>query len=217
MKHKRESKKVLSSIVRKFWPFAMAIVGLLVATLNSPQLIHTATAGEGKKKTKMKYHHGFHHKADRGHMKPKDWWPNMLDLRTLKANAPKGDPTDKSFNYRKAFLSLDLKKVKADITKVLTTSQKWWPADFGHYGGLMIRLAWHSAGTYRVMDGRGGSAAGIIRFAPLNSWPDNANLDKARRLLWPIKKKYGRKLSWADLFILSGTVALESMGLKIYE
>tara|TARA_B100000609_G_C17222877_1_gene441876 strand:- start:12459 stop:14792 length:2334 start_codon:yes stop_codon:yes gene_type:complete len=216
MKHKRESKKVLSSIVRKFWPFAMAIVGLLVATLNSPQLIHTATAGEGKKKTKMKYHHGFHHKADRGHMKPKDWWPNMLDLRTLKANAPKGDPTDKSFNYRKAFLSLDLKKVKADITKVLTTSQKWWPADFGHYGGLMIRLAWHSAGTYRVMDGRGGSAAGIIRFAPLNSWPDNANLDKARRLLWPIKKKYGRKLSWADLFILSGTVALESMGLKIY-
>lgn len=176
-----------------------------------------ANADKKVKKAKMHHHGHYHgHHQSRGHLKPRDWWPNMLDLRVLKANAPKGDPMDGSFNYRKEFLKLNLKAVKADITKVLTTSQKWWPADFGHYGGLMIRLAWHSAGTYRVMDGRGGSAAGTIRFAPLNSWPDNANLDKARRLLWPVKKKYGRKLSWADLFILSGTVALESMGLKTF-
>lgn len=145
-----------------------------------------------------------------------DWWPNRLDLRVLKENAPKGDPTDTNFDYAKEFAKLDLAQVKKDIEKTLTTSQDWWPADYGHYGGLMIRLAWHSAGTYRVTDGRGGSADGTLRFAPLNSWPDNANLDKARRLLWPLKQKYGRSLSWADLMILTGNVALESMGFKTY-
>ncbi len=143
-----------------------------------------------------------------------DWWPNRLDLRVLKANAPQGDPVAEDFDYGAEFAKLDLKAVKKDIEQALTTSQDWWPADYGHYGGLMIRLAWHSAGTYRVTDGRGGSADGTIRFAPLNSWPDNANLDKARRLLWPIKKKYGRSLSWADLMVLTGNVALESMGFQ---
>jgi len=153
--------------------------------------------------------------GDRGY-RVDDWWPNRLDLRGLKANAPKGDPVDPNFDYAVAFSKLDLKAVKKDIAKVLTTSQEWWPADWGHYGGLMIRLAWHSAGTYRVTDGRGGAAQGTIRFAPLNSWPDNANLDKARRLLWPIKAKYGRSLSWADLMILTGNVALESSGFKTF-
>ncbi len=143
-----------------------------------------------------------------------DWWPNRLDLRPLKENAPAGDPIDRDFDYAKAFSKLDLKAVKKDIQTTLTDSKDWWPADWGHYGGLMIRLAWHSAGTYRVTDGRGGSASGTIRFAPLNSWPDNANLDKARRLLWPVKKKYGRSLSWADLMVLAGNVSLESMGFK---
>lgn len=141
-----------------------------------------------------------------------DWWPNRLDLRALKANAPTGDPADPTFDYAAAFGKLDLAAVKKDIERVLTTSQEWWPADWGHYGGLMIRMAWHSAGTYRVTDGRGGAASGTIRFAPLNSWPDNANLDKARRLLWPTKQKYGRSLSWADLMVLTGNVALNSMG-----
>ncbi|MEZ4446564.1 MAG: peroxidase family protein [Polyangiaceae bacterium] len=145
-----------------------------------------------------------------------DWWPNRLDLRVLKGNAPAGDPVDPDFDYAEAFSKLDLKAVKKDIAKLLTTSQDWWPADWGHYGGLMIRLAWHSAGTYRMVDGRGGAADGSIRFAPLNSWPDNANLDKARRLLWPIKKKYGRSLSWADLMILSGNVAFETMGFETF-
>jgi catalase-peroxidase len=145
-----------------------------------------------------------------------DWWPNRLDLRVLKENAPAGDPLDPTFNYAEAFEKLDLVAVKKDIEQLLKTSQDWWPADYGHYGGLMIRLAWHSAGTYRALDGRGGAAAGTIRFAPLNSWPDNANLDKARRLIWPIKKKYGRSLSWADLMVLTGNVALESMGFKTF-
>lgn len=145
-----------------------------------------------------------------------DWWPNRLDLRPLKANAPSGDPMDEDYDYRAEFLKLDLAAVKKDIETTLTTSQEWWPADWGHYGGLMIRLAWHSAGTYRTFDGRGGAASGTIRFAPLNSWPDNANLDKARRLLWPIKQKYGRALSWADLMILTGNVAFESMGLPMF-
>lgn len=139
-----------------------------------------------------------------------------MDLRVLKANAPKGDPIDKDFDYAAAFAKLDMKALRQDIKTTLTTSQDWWPADYGHYGGLMIRLAWHSAGTYRVTDGRGGAGAGTIRFAPLNSWPDNANLDKARRLLWPIKKKYGRSISWADLMVLTGNVALESMGFKTF-
>ncbi|MEM1107603.1 MAG: catalase/peroxidase HPI [Planctomycetota bacterium] len=144
------------------------------------------------------------------------WWPDQLNLRVLNQNSPKIDPMEADFDYAAEFQTLDLPTVKKDIEEVLTTSQDWWPADWGHYGPLMIRLAWHSAGTYRVFDGRGGAGSGSHRFAPLNSWPDNANLDKARRLLWPIKAKYGRKLSWADLMILVGNVALESMGLETF-
>ena len=146
----------------------------------------------------------------------RDWWPNRLDVSVLHANSPKGDPLDADFNYAEAFASLDLAAVKSDIGEVMTTSQDWWPADFGHYGPLFIRMAWHSAGTYRISDGRGGVGGGQQRFAPLNSWPDNANLDKARRLLWPVKKKYGNKLSWADLMVLAGNCALESMGFETF-
>jgi catalase-peroxidase len=145
-----------------------------------------------------------------------DWWPNQLDLSVLHAHNPAGNPLGTTFSYRKEFQKLDVEALKQDITQVLTTSQDWWPADFGHYGGLMIRLSWHAAGTYRVHDGRGGAGDGSQRFAPLNSWPDNANLDKARRLLWPVKQKYGQKLSWADLLVLAGNVALESMGFKTF-
>lgn len=148
--------------------------------------------------------------------KSKDWWPNQLDLSILHQQGLKSDPMDPNFDYEKEFLSLDLKSIKKDLHDLMTDSQEWWPADFGHYGPLFIRMAWHGAGTYRVQDGRGGAGAGQQRFAPLNSWPDNVNLDKARRLLWPIKQKYGKKISWADLFILTGNVALESMGFKTF-
>ncbi|BBC03426.1 MULTISPECIES: catalase/peroxidase HPI [Bradyrhizobium] len=151
----------------------------------------------------------------RGHSN-RDWWPETLDVQVLHQNSSLSDPMGKGFDYAKEFKSLDLNAVIKDLTALMTTSQEWWPADFGHYGGLMIRMAWHSAGTYRITDGRGGAGAGQQRFAPLNSWPDNANLDKARRLLWPIKQKYGRKISWADLMILAGNVALESMGFKTF-
>ena len=147
---------------------------------------------------------------------PRDWWPNQIDLSVLARNSPKSDPMGAGFDYAMEFKSLDLNAVIADLRALMTSSQPWWPADYGHYGPFFIRMAWHSAGTYRVTDGRGGGGAGMLRFAPLGSWPDNANLDKARRLLWPIKQKYGKKISWADLMILTGNVALESMGFKTF-
>jgi len=152
----------------------------------------------------------------RGTTKNQHWWPNQLNLKMLHQNPPESDPMGEDFDYAEAFKRLDLAAVKKDLTAVMTDSQDWWPADYGHYGPLFVRMTWHSAGTYRIEDGRGGGASGTLRFAPLNSWPDNTNLDKARRLLWPIKQKYGRKLSWADLMILAGNVALESMGFKTF-
>jgi len=146
----------------------------------------------------------------------RDWWPNQLNLKILHQNAPASDPMDPDFNYADAFKSIDYAALKKDLTALMTDSQDWWPADYGHYGGLFIRMTWHAAGTYRTGDGRGGAGTGMQRFAPLNSWPDNGNLDKARRLLWPIKQKYGNKISWADLLVLAGNVAIESMGGKTF-
>jgi catalase-peroxidase len=167
--------------------------------------------------SKCPFHNGsMKHNVGGGGTRNNDWWPNQLKLSILRQHSSLSDPMGEGFNYAEAFKSLDLAAVKTDLNALMTDSQDWWPADFGHYGGLFIRMAWHSAGTYRVGDGRGGAGAGLQRFAPLNSWPDNVSLDKARRLLWPIKQKYGRNISWADLMILAGNVALESMGFETF-
>ena len=144
----------------------------------------------------------------------RDWWPNAVNLKILQKNPPAIDPTDEGYDYREAVKSLDFEAFERDFDALLTDSQDWWPADFGHYGPLFVRMSWHAAGTYRVEDGRGGGGRGMQRFAPLNSWPDNVSLDKARRLLWPVKKKYGKKLSWSDLIVYAGNRAMESMGFE---
>jgi catalase-peroxidase len=173
--------------------------------------LQTAASVSGSSpEAKCPFGHGTHTRVNR------DWWPNQLSLQPLNQHGPQSNPMGKEFDYAKEFKTLDLSSVVKDLHALMTDSQDWWPADFGHYGGLIIRMAWHSAGTYRIADGRGGAGGGQQRFAPLNSWPDNANLDKARRLLWPIKQKYGRKISWADLMVLAGNVALESMGFKTF-
>jgi catalase-peroxidase len=159
---------------------------------------------------------GPHHHSAAGTTAIQHWWPNQLNLKVLHQNPPAGNPLGEEFNYAEEFKTLDLDALKKDVFELMTTSQDWWPADYGHYGPLFIRMAWHSAGTYRIHDGRGGGGSGTLRFAPLNSWPDNVSLDKARRLLWPIKQKYGRKISWADLIIFAGNCALESMGFKTF-
>ncbi len=183
---------------------------------NTSTLTVDLTHQNGNGESKCPFMNGSLKKAAGGGMTNHDWWPNQLKLNILRQHSSLSNPMGKDFNYAEEFKKLDLAAVKKDLYELLTTSQDWWPADYGHYGPFIIRMAWHSAGTYRIADGRGGAGSGTLRFAPLNSWPDNANLDKARLLLWPIKKKYGKKLSWADLMILAGNCALESMGFKTF-
>jgi len=188
------------------------VVNSIIKKLNLSIMENNNTSGEGK----CPFHGGELKHSAGGGTSNRDWWPNQLKLNILRQNSAESDPMGKGFDYAQEFKSLDLSAVKKDLFDLMTTSQDWWPADYGHYGPLFIRMAWHSAGTYRIADGRGGAGSGTHRFAPLNSWPDNGNLDKARLLLWPIKKKYGKKISWADLMILSGNCALESMGFKTF-